>query len=392
MKGKQRAGLGLMIIVLLITTVLYPVLLYTDNAFVSKWRTLYIETAMSTMTHQWLATAIIPQSIIDEVMLTREDTTEMQKTAESTWSIGDVTSAIVKSEEVDDDEERFYTLFDELDRDSFESYVEKNPNVLAKGWDKIAIDKCDESKAPGIKTKQGDNVLAISAGQGIMIVEVKGETYVGRLAVVKDASRVELAACKRLFKTGQYLSDIADDNDAILAINASGFIDEGGTGNGGTPYGYLKIAGEEKQDAYEHGYKIIGFDEDDLLQIGDTSIAGNLWDAIEFGPALIVDGESKLKSASSGWGLQPRTAIGQASDKTVLMLVIDGRSTRSAGATVGDCKEILESYGAEQACNLDGGSSSVMYYNGREITHPTTASDNPKGRHLPDAFIVTWKR
>ncbi|MBP3311711.1 MAG: phosphodiester glycosidase family protein, partial [Butyricicoccus sp.] len=62
-----------------------------------------------------------------------------------------------------------------------------------------------------------------------------------------------------------------------------------------------------------------------------------------------------------------------------------------AGATVGDCKEILENYGAVQACNLDGGSSSVMYYNGREITHPTTASNNPKGRHLPDAFIVTWK-
>lgn len=391
MKGRQRAGLGLMIIVLLLTTVLYPVLLYTDNAFVTKWRTLYIETAMSTMTHQWLATAIIPQSIIDEVMLTREDTTEMQKTAESTWNVGDVTSAIVKSEEVDDEEERFYTLFNELDRDSFEAYLEDNPNILDKGWGRIAIDKCDESKAPGIKTKQGDNVLAISANQGIMIVEVKGETYVGRLAIVKDPSRVELATCARLFKTGQYLSDIADNNDAILAINASGFIDPEGSGNGGTPYGYLKVAGEEKQGAYEHGYKIVGFDEDDLLQIGDTNIADELWDAIEFGPALIVDGESKLKSASSGWGLQPRTAIGQASDKTVLMLVIDGRSTRSAGATVGDCKEILESYGAEQACNLDGGSSSVMYYNGREITQPTTASNNPKGRHLPDAFIVTWK-
>lgn len=391
MKGRQRAGLGLMIIILLLTTVLYPVLLYTDNAFVSKWRTLYIETAMSTMTHQWLATAIIPQSIIDEVMLTREDTTEMQKTAESTWNIGDVTSAIVKSEEVDDEEERFYTLFNELDRDCFEAYIENNPNVLDKGWSKIAIDKCDESKVPGIKTRQGDNVLAISANQGIMIVEVKGETYVGRLAIVKDSSRVELATCRRLFKTGQYLSDIADDNDAILAINASGFIDPEGSGNGGTPYGYLKIAGNEKQGAYEHGYKIVGFDENDLLQIGDTSITDDLWDAIEFGPALIVDGESKLKSASSGWGLQPRTAIGQASDKTVLMLVIDGRSTRSAGATVGDCKEILENYGAVQACNLDGGSSSVMYYNGREITHPTTASNNPKGRHLPDAFIVTWK-
>lgn len=391
MKGSQRFGLGMMIVILLLTTVLYPVLLYTDNAFVTKWRTLYIETAMSTMTHQWLATAIIPQSIIDEVMLTREDTTEMQKTAESTWSIGDVTSAIVESEEIDNTEERFYALFDELDRDSFEDYLEDHPELLEKGWDKIAIDKCDESKALGIKTKEGDQVLAISANQGIMIVEVRGETYVGRLAIVKDPSRVELGTCKRLFKSGQYLSDIAENHDAILAINASGFIDEGGVGNGGTPYGYLKVAGDEKQEAFEHGYKILGFDEDDLLQIGGTEIADNLWDAVEFGPALIVDGKSKLKSASSGWGLQPRTAIGQASDKTVLMLVIDGRSTRSAGATVGDCKEILERYGAEQACNLDGGSSSVMYYNGREITHPTTASDNPKGRHLPNAFLVTWK-
>lgn len=392
MKVRQRVGLGLLVILLLLGTVVYPVLLYTNNAFISKWRTLYIETAMSTMTHQWLATAIIPQSIIDEVMRTREDTTALQKTAESTWSIGDVTSVIVKSEKAGDAEKQFYALFHELDASSFQEYVKQHESVLENGWDRIAIDKCDEKEDTGIRTKQGDSVLAISAGQGIMIVEVKGETYVGRLAIVKDASRVELATCKRLFRDGQYLSDIAEDHDAILGINASGFIDEDGAGNGGTPYGYLKVAGTEKQDPYEHGYKIVGFDRDDLLQIGDASLTEDLWDAVEFGPALIVDGESKLKSASSGWGLQPRTAIGQAADKTVLMLVIDGRSTRSAGATVGDCKEILENYGARQACNLDGGSSSVMYYNGREITQPTTASNNPQGRHLPDAFLVTWKK
>lgn len=265
MKGRQRAGLGLTIIALLLSTVLYPVLLYTDNAFVTKWRTLYIETAMGTMTHQWMATAIIPQSIIDEVMTTRSDTTEMQKTAESKWNIGDVTSAIVQSEKIDDAENRFYTLFSELDRDSFAAYVQEHPEVLDKGWDRIAIDKCDEKKAPGIKTTRGDDVLAISANQGIMIVEVRGETYVGRLAIVKDASRVKLDTCRRLFRVGQYIRDIADDHDAILAINASGFIDEEGAGNGGTPYGYLKIAGEKRQDAFEHGYKIIGFDENDMM-------------------------------------------------------------------------------------------------------------------------------
>ena len=393
MNARQRFGIVAVVLVLLLGTIVYPFSLYTDNPFVSKWRTLYIETAMSTMTHQWLASAFIPQSIIDEVMQVREDTTEMQRTAESTWNVGHVTSAIVESEQIADDETRFYTLFDELDQKSFEDYLAEHPDVLDKGWDKIAIDKCDNSSTDtGIKTKNGDDVLAISANQGIMIVTVRGDTYRGRLAIVKDPSRVELKPCKRLFKVGQYLEGIAEDNDAILAINASGFIDMEGAGNGGTPYGYLKIAGEEKQDPYEHGYKIIGFDQDDLMQIGDTSLRDNLWDAVEFGPALIVDGESKLKSASSGWGLQPRTAIGQTQDKTVLMLVIDGRSTRSQGATVGDCKEILEEYGAVQACNLDGGSSSVMYYNGREITEPTTASNNPHGRKLPDAFVVTWKR
>ena len=130
MNGKHRVGLGALVLVLLMATVAYPVLLYTDNAFVSKWRTLYIETAMSTMSHQWLATAFIPQSIIDEVMKTREETTELQKTAESTWNLGDVTSAIVESEEIEDEEERFYTLFNELDRESFESYLEDHEEVL----------------------------------------------------------------------------------------------------------------------------------------------------------------------------------------------------------------------------------------------------------------------
>lgn len=390
MSIKRRLGVGFLVFTLVMATVVYPYLLYTDNAFVSKWRALYIETAMGTMTHQWLATAIIPQDIIDEVMKTREETNELQKNAASTWGEDDIVDKNAQTE-VLSEEEQFYAKFPELDRTSFEEYLGEHPELLEKGWGKIAIDKCDSSSKTGIKTIHGDNVLAISANQEIMIVEVKGSTYEGRLAIAKDESRLEIKTCANLYKTGQYVKDIAEDNDAILAINASGFIDEGGVGNGGTPYGFLKVNGETLQEPYGHDYKIIGFDENNLMQIGDTSITDNLYNAIEFGPALIVDGQSMLKSASSGWGLQPRTAIGQTNDKTILMLVIDGRSTRSTGATVGDCKDILEKYGAVQATNLDGGSSSVMYYNGREITHPTTASDNPSGRKLPNAFVITWK-
>ena len=52
--------------------------------------------------------------------------------------------------------------------------------------------------------------------------------------------------------------------------------------------------------------------------------------------------------------------------------------------------DMLERYGAVQACNLDGGSSSVMYYNGREISRPS-AANKVNGRRLPDGFVVYEK-
>lgn len=388
MRGKQRAKLSATIAALLLVTILYPFLLYTDNLFVTKWRTIYIETAMSTMTHQWLATAIIPSSIIEDVMQERTNVVDKQKDIESSWFGKKMETVLEKVEKVDSDEEKFFTLFSEIDRDSFASFAERNPNAVAEGYTKLKIDWCDKDKATSIRTTAGDAVRAVDAEKGILIIEVTHDNYNGRLAIIKDASTVRLGTCKNLFSMGQQICDIADRYDATVAMNASGFIDPEGHGNGGTPYGYLKVDGEKLQDAYGGEYKIIGFDNEDRMQIGSTSITKNLRDAVEFGPALIVDGEQLVKS-SAGWGLQPRSAIGQTDDKTVLMLVVDGRQPgHSLGCTVLDSTEIMLRYGATQAINLDGGSSSIMYYNGREITSPTNASGNPSGRYLPCAFLA----
>ena len=70
------------------------------------------------------------------------------------------------------------------------------------------------------------------------------------------------------------------------------------------------------------------------------------------------------------------------------MLVIDGRQFHSFGISIERCGEIMGEYGAHQASMLDGGSSSVMVYKGREITSPTTLSQNEEGRTLPDAFLI----
>ncbi len=235
-------------------------------------------------------------------------------------------------------------------------------------------------------------MLEINAKHGIMIAGVYGEDslgmeYTGKLAFCAKPQNVFVGTCEELFSYGSYISDMTREYDAILGINASGFADYEGVGTGGEPYGFLKSEGEELQDAVGDDWKIIGFDNDNHLQIGAFSDTSNLRDGVEFHPALIIDGENMVRDAGLN-EQQPRTAIGQTKDKTVLMLVVDGRQTHSFGISIERCAEIMESYGAYQASMLDGGSSSVMVYSGREITSPTTLSRNSEGRTLPDAFLV----
>ncbi|MCI8880481.1 MAG: phosphodiester glycosidase family protein, partial [Clostridiaceae bacterium] len=136
-------------------------------------------------------------------------------------------------------------------------------------------------------------------------------------------------------------------------------------------------------------WKIVGYDEENRLQIGKFSDTDFLRDAIEFHPSLVINGESMIEG-TGGWGLNPRTFIGQTQDLTTLICVIDGRRPgHSLGAVLSDCSELMLQYGAYQAQNLDGGSSSVMYYNGRVITKPSNLIQNGIGRKIPDAFIVT---
>jgi len=390
--ARHRLALCMTCVFLVGLTIVYPFLLYTPNAFITKWREWYIETAMGTMTHQWLATCFIPKSIIEQVMLKRYLMNEKQVGAESDWK-NDDDSKVDKSSSP---REVFYDTFSELDRDSFELFLKENPEYIEKGYEKIDIDLIEEPNKKnyetGIFTSQGDAVLAINAKRGIMIVELSGEDslgmeYSGKLALCKKPENVIVGTCSNLFSYGSYVSDMTREYDAILGINASGFADYEGNGTGGEPYGFLKSEGEKLQDAVGNGWKIIGFDNDDHLQIGAFSDTSGLRDGVEFNPALIINGENMVKDSGLS-DQQPRTAIGQAKDKTVIMLVVDGRQTHSFGISIERCGDIMEKYGAYQASMLDGGSSSVMVYNGREITRPTTLSQNSEGRTLPDAFLV----
>ena len=76
----------------------------------------------------------------------------------------------------------------------------------------------------------------------------------------------------------------------------------------------------------------------------------------------------------------------------VLLLVTDGRGASGhLGATAADLLSIMQQYGAVNAANLDGGSSSAMYYNERYEMTSVTLYYSTSSWKLPTGFVVDGK-
>ena len=223
--------------------------------------------------------------------------------------------------------------------------------------------------------------------------KIESSRYVGFILEIPDPRRIQVATAQNIEEKGDTTSNIAKANGAVAAINAGGFYDPNGTGTGRLPYGFILRDGD-----YILG-KDVGPDEDvDFVGFSKSGnlIAGNYnktqlkemgaVEGITFGPPLIVDGKKMITEGDGGWGVGPRTAIGQKKDGTVLFLVVDGRQPGySLGATLRDVQDILYEQGCYIAANLDGGSSSTLFYNGSVVNKP---ADLLGERMIPTTFIV----
>lgn len=224
-------------------------------------------------------------------------------------------------------------------------------------------------------------------GDGIIFEEIKGKNYVGYMITVLDPSRVFVGMPDESSGRGWRLDEMAEKYDALGGINAGGYIDEGGGGLGRYPDGLTMIGGV----CYNEGYgedSFVGFDENGVLHVGymtaEVAKATPIRDGVTFHPIIIMNGELANSGALST-GMNPRSAIGQRADGAVLLLAIDGRQAHSAGATYQDVADIMLEHGAINACNLDGGSSTAMYYNGEYVGKCSSA--NGICRDLPTAFM-----
>lgn len=244
------------------------------------------------------------------------------------------------------------------------------------------------------ESKYEEQILKRKEGDVYKIFEISGIGYKGFIAVIYDPSRIELATTKYLGVRGQFLQNIAKQNNALVAINAGGFADGGGVGNGGIPTGTVIQDGKVIYNGADTswGGGIVGFTKDNKLLLTKASpseaINQGIEDAVDFGPFLIVNGKRSISKGNGGYGIASRTALGQRKDGIVLFVVIDGRQPGySLGVDMATLTDILVRYKAYNAVNLDGGASSSLVENGNIVNSPCAVSSTGE-RWIPNAWIV----
>ena len=309
-----------------------------------NFRNWLITTAMTTMSHKYLATWFYDDDTINKVMQE---------------------NYVKESDEETD-----------LDAISFVDY--SNSKVM-------------------YKNKYEKEILTHEEGATYKLININEDGMRGYLIAVYDPSKVKVATASNMNNNGEMLTTIAKKNNAVVAMNASGFFDPGYVGNGGKPHGAVIKDGKLVSNLARSnvGGGIIGFTNDNKLILGKMSaeeaLAKGVRDAVEFGPFLVVNGEPSFIKGNGGWGTAPRSAIGQRQDGIVLFLVMDGRDYAHGIDGVGmvELTEIMVRYGAYNAANLDGGTSCGLIINGELTNQPVNGSGKKTTRAIPNAWIVT---
>ncbi|KLU60056.1 hypothetical protein CEB3_c34870 [Peptococcaceae bacterium CEB3] len=230
---------------------------------------------------------------------------------------------------------------------------------------------------------------------GIKIQNIQGQSFRGKVMLIKDPKRIKVAVTNQLGTAGELLTHLVQQSEAVAGINAGGFNGPSWGGSGGSPEGLTVHGGKLVYNdiGSKKAEELIGIDDQGKLVIGPMSAnelaARHIQEAVTFfGPILVANGKPVV-AGDGGVGIAPRTGIGQTADGTIILVVIDGRQpTWSWGATAPQLMNVFLQYHAVTAVNLDGGSSSEMVYQGKIINH---LWDIFPERYVSTAFVVMPK-
>lgn len=219
---------------------------------------------------------------------------------------------------------------------------------------------------------------------------VTGVSFSGYLMIVNDPTKIRIGVPGKTGR-GEKVSSMVKRTGALAGVNGGGFADPNWKGNGFKPIGVVINDGKLYYNGVgKKNTQIVGIDKEGKMVAGNFSVKELLEmgvkEAVTFQPRMIVNGKGKIRDHADGWGIAPRTVMGQREDGTILFLIIDGRQPHSIGADLYDCQQIMLENGAVIAANLDGGSSTVLVEQNGHIKNSPASQYGE--RYLPTAFLV----
>lgn len=369
-----------------------------------KLQTIWICSAMRTMSHKYLATAFFSDEYIAEVMEKNEVDDSGYDSEILTFGKNDKTPTdpneglyeILSKETEPETESETEAETEPETEEVTEEEIEQVPPESEETEAEVEIEpipteteqSAEETEAPDY-ISEGYELLE----DGLYLKEVSGTTWRGYVMLVEDPLRVKLVDTSQQYYCGENVMTMTTNAGAIAGINGGGFQDGANyDSNGGTPAGLLIEDGKLVHPFVidETVYNMIGINTDGALVLRHCTtgwaLDNGIVSAVSFAPFLVVNGEGLIGEGSGGWGIAPRTAIGQRKTGEFLLLVIDGRQVDwSIGCDLDVLQDVMLEEGAYNAAMLDGGSSTAMVYNGEYVNRPSLGHE----RWINNCFVVT---
>ena len=359
MCGVIMAIAGMIMFYLLVISGLFP-----------KAQSLWVCSAMGTMHHQWLATAFLPDEKVE---------------------------AILEAERVND--HGYSTNTDEIDIPDTSDTPDDGAEALPPEQDAEDVPEKPEEEIPekepepvDIYVEQGYEKLE----EGLYLKAASGSGWRGWLMLISDPKRVRVEDTRRQFNCGQKVSQMVKNAGAVAGINGGGFTDGPNyDSNGGTPSGVVIENGilvyPTDPELIENAvYNMVGMTSDGILVLRQCTpkwaIENDIVSAVSFKPYIIVNGKGLVREGTTGgWGIAPRTAIGQRKTGEIIFMVVDGRQPGySTGCDLLPLQETLLAEGCHNAAMMDGGSSTVMIYNDEFVNKPSLGFE----RYINNSWVV----
>lgn len=332
------------------------------SGLVPSLQRLWICTAMTTMHHQYLATMFFSDEKIEQVL----DEVRVDDTGYAT----DISQVDIPE--------------DTPEPEQIQEPTEQEP---------LPEEQPEEIPPEPVDTYLEEGYTLLE--EGLYLKEISGEGWKGQLMLITDPKRVKLEDTARQFICGQKVSTMIQNAGAVAGINGGGFSDGPNyDSNGGTPAGLVITDGKivhptNAADIAGCTYNMIGINSDGILVLRQCTpqwaIDNNIVSAVSFSPFVIVNGDGIIKNGTGGWGIAPRTAIGQRKTGEIIFLVIDGRQVgHSIGVDILPIQETLLAEKCINAATMDGGSSTVMIYNNEFVNKPSLGFE----RFINNCWVV----